>query len=113
MSRSCYIAGPMRGIPEFNFPAFHAAAAHLRAEGWTVISPAEMDEEAGDHVFTFQQNREFVRRDVEALLILRPENRDAIFFLPGYERSKGATAELHLGRWLGLELVEYTTGKLL
>ena len=28
-----YVSGPMRGIPEFNFPAFHVAAAKLRAEG--------------------------------------------------------------------------------
>ena len=36
-----YVAGPMRGYPEFNFPSFHAAAAQLRAAGHTVFNPAE------------------------------------------------------------------------
>lgn len=38
-----YLAGPMRGVPHFNFPAFHAAAAELRARGYVVFSPAEAD----------------------------------------------------------------------
>ena len=29
-----YIAGPMTGYPELNFPAFHAAANSLRAQGY-------------------------------------------------------------------------------
>ena len=28
-----YISGPMTGLPEFNYPAFFAKAAELRAEG--------------------------------------------------------------------------------
>lgn len=38
-----YIAGPMSNLPHFNFPLFHAVAADLRAEGYTIVSPAETD----------------------------------------------------------------------
>ena len=40
-----YVAGPMRGIPEFNFPAFFAAADKLRGDGFAVFNPAERDNE--------------------------------------------------------------------
>ena len=34
-----YLAGPMTGIAEFNFPAFDAAAAKLRDLGYVVFNP--------------------------------------------------------------------------
>jgi hypothetical protein len=36
-----YIAGPMTGLVEHNFPAFHAAADRLRKAGWDAVNPAE------------------------------------------------------------------------
>ena len=42
--RSAYLAGPMRGIDEYNFPEFHKQAAWLRSMNWEVFSPAERDE---------------------------------------------------------------------
>lgn len=37
-----YVSGPMTGKPEFNYPAFNAAAKRLRDEGHFVINPAEL-----------------------------------------------------------------------
>jgi len=36
-----YIAGPMTGLPEFNYPAFNAAAEYLRSLGHHVENPAD------------------------------------------------------------------------
>lgn len=69
-----YIAGPMSGLPDHNYPAFHAAAAAWRAAGWTVANPAEHF--GGDQTRTY---REYVEADVGVL-----KGCDAIAMLPGW-----------------------------
>ena len=109
-----YLAGPMRGIPQFNFPAFYAAAAKLRAEGHFVFSPAERDNErhgtdiskgnamgdeskaAKDHGFNM---REALAHDLAFICA----DADAIALLPGWESSKGANAERATALALGLK----------
>ena len=43
-----YIAGPMRGYEDGNFPAFDRQARVLEEQGWIVINPAEMDRQEGE-----------------------------------------------------------------
>jgi len=70
-----YIAGPMTGLPEHNYPAFNAAAAAWREAGWDVENPAEHF--GGDQTKTY---REYVEVDIVALA-----NCDAIAMLPGWD----------------------------
>lgn len=47
MAETVYIAGPMRGIPLFNFPAFDRAADVLRSHCHYPINPADLDRKIG------------------------------------------------------------------
>lgn len=88
-----YIAGPMTGLPDFNHPAFNAAAAALRAQGRTVINPA-------DHgVVTGAAWADYVRADLALLA-----GCETIYLLPGWSRSRGAMLEHHVARALGMPI---------
>ena len=39
--KKLYLAGPMRGYPEDNYPHFNEMAAELRKLGYAVFNPAE------------------------------------------------------------------------
>lgn len=93
MSRAVYISGPMTGLPEFNFPAFNAKAAELRAAGHDVINPTEHGEDG------CTEWHEFLRKDIRLLM-----DCYAIHMLPGWENSKGARLELHIARELGMRV---------
>lgn len=110
--RGCtvYISGPMRGYPNLNFPAFDEAAALGRHWGFKVISPAEEDRKRGVDPATFkdspQSSREFARRDIDLLF-----DCQAIAVLPGWDKSRGAHAEVALARWLELPILDALTFK--
>jgi hypothetical protein len=106
-----YVAGPMRGVPEFNFPAFNAAAAQLRALGHEVFNPAERDIEkygkgvnnaAGDMGQAVREVNFSLRDALGADLAWICAEADAIALLPGWANSQGATAEAFTGVALGL-----------
>jgi len=90
-----YIAGPMSGYPEFNFPAFDAAKEQLILWGYKVISPADLDRASGP--FEDCKVEDCARRDLEALLEV-----DAVYALDGWEKSTGARNEVMVAGWLGL-----------
>jgi Domain of unknown function (DUF5664)/Domain of unknown function (DUF4406) len=114
VKKKIYIAGPMRGIKEFNFPAFYAAEEKLRALGYETFNPARRDEEKygsgvrnsakgllSDIASTGLNLREALGADTAWI----SKEADAIYMLPGWEYSKGARAENALANALGLEVI--------
>lgn len=111
-----YLAGQMSNIPEFNFPAFHAAAAKLRAEGHFVFNPAEADisrsgvdpsklNPSGDPNGCTANvpglsRRECLAADMQWISM----EAEGIALLPGWMLSSGARAEHALSVALGLEV---------
>ena len=115
-----YLAGPMRGIKDFNFPAFHVAAAQLRAEGHEVFNPAERDEEEfGAEILKtatgseaevaarmgFSDQLGLARKCFLADTMWICLHAEAIAIMPGWETSRGARAEKALGEAIGLEIL--------
>lgn len=97
-----YLAGPMRGIPEFNYPAFRAGTARLRSMGHEVFSPVEHDEKthgadisnpAGDAAQATKEHGFNICEALHADLKFICLEADAVVLLPGWENSKGANAE--------------------
>jgi hypothetical protein len=107
----------MKGIKLFNFPAFDEARDLIDHtwDGFIAVSPADIDRNHGfdpshlpaDHdwsVIPVQAGtrEEIIRRDIDAVL-----SCDAIYMLPGWEKSAGAKAELHLARWAGKKIYHH------
>ncbi len=104
-----YIAGPMRGIPTFNFPAFAQAAFSLRELGFEVISPHEMDLEQDK--IDYSKHADFTQpphglahymaRDLKVVCEV-----DALAMLQGWEKSEGARLEVYVARAVGKQIVD-------
>ena len=89
-----YVAGPMTGLPDHNFPAFNCAADKLRGQGWHVENPAEHG------LITGAVWADYLRWDISRLATC-----GAIYLLPGWETSKGALLEVSIGQALGVRFV--------
>lgn len=100
-----YLAGPMRGYLLDNFPEFTVATARIRERGHEVFSPAEHDIKMGyDPVNppAWFDIREALRADLEWVCL----HADAVVLLHGWRHSKGAMAEVHTARALGIPAYE-------
>jgi hypothetical protein len=107
-----YLAGPMRGIKDFNFPAFHNASKKLRNEGHEVFNPAEVDEAMYGEGFNKSETGDL--KDVPKFDLKKALFSDVTYILnrathiallPNWETSKGAQMELALSNLIGLEVI--------
>ena len=89
-----YLAGPISGLPNFNYDAFAAAAAELRAAGYTVLNPAENNDGDPHHP---EGRPWYLRKAIKQLL-----KADAVALLPGWEKSAGAKMEVAIANELGV-----------
>lgn len=91
-----YLAGPMGGIEDWNFPAFHKWAGVLRGWGYVVLSPAET---AGQVVHL--SKTWYMDLDLNYVRVA-----DEIVLLPGWRKSEGAKVELLVAQALGKKCTE-------
>ncbi len=103
-----YLAGPMRGIPFWNFPAFQDAAVLLRRKGWHIWSPADHDLDLG-LVPVEDGNVSF---PISACLdwdFARIAESSCVIVLPGWEQSTGVHWEMTVAYALGKPVFQYPT----
>ena len=95
-----YIAGPMTGLPNFNFDRFHAAEKLLFGYGYDVVNPATLDNGSTDKPWEY-----YMRLALRAML-----ECDMIYALAGSQNSRGAMIEIELARKLNMPVQHEYTG---
>jgi hypothetical protein len=99
-----YIAGPMTGLTDLNYPTFFAAAEQLVDAGHEPINPARAEGREGCKTWA-----DYMRVGIRDVL-----DCEGVALLEGWENSQGATLERFiairldvpvrtLGEWLGLD----------
>lgn len=111
-----YIAGPMQGKPQYNYPAFDRARDYFLSLGWEVISPADMNRKDGfdptqqdlimgeDYLFPHEvpfcvkHPIRYAKEDFIRLALIRDKEIivtcDYICLLPDWQESDGVKIEL-------------------
>lgn len=102
-NKKVYIAGPMTGLPNYNFAAFDRAAEILKARGLEPMNPADI----GRRWLIDNAHREPDADEYQELLDAGREQLrkcGRIYLLRGWEKSKGAKSELYCALVLGLQI---------
>jgi hypothetical protein len=99
--RIIYLSGPMKGYPERNYPLFQEVTAKLRANGHRVYDPSEFPHPDPTQPFP-------IRAAFAAYSSFICLEADMLILLPGWEKSKGASAERALADNCGIEIIEWS-----
>ena len=111
-----YLAGPMTGYPQFNFPRFDAAEANLQKRGYDVVAPADLHDEAvraealasPDGSLGSVSSVSWGECLAQDVRLIADTGVEAIVCLSGWERSRGARLEAFVGRLCGLPVLRFS-----
>lgn len=79
-----YVAGPMTGYPDMNFPAFNKAASLLQSFGFQIFNPADQG------IIDGWAREDYLKYDLPYLF-----QCDGVATLPGWQESWGACLEVY------------------
>lgn len=91
-----YVAGPMTGIENFNYPAFNEAAEYLRSVGYKVLNPTL------DRKSPAEDPPGMTWVDYMRAAIVMVAKADGIALLPNWRKSRGAQLEVDIAKRLEL-----------
>lgn len=91
-----YVAGPMTGLPELNYPEFRRASAILTAIGHDVEDPSTNVNPTPDDYHGW------LRAGLAQLITC-----DAVALLDGWETSGGARLEVNVAATLGMRVAPF------
>ena len=91
-----YIAGPMTGLPELNYPLFNKVDVVLAANGFGVLNPADNRPPKDATEWGWQ---DYMKQGLTMLL-----KADGVALLPNWTLSKGALLEHHVADQLGMPI---------
>lgn len=108
-----YLAGKMTGVAFLNAPRFREEAKRLRDAGIDVVSPVEMDEQAGINFADYPDGKvcqettaECLMRDLHEIL-----KCDAVAVMPGWFGSRGVSLEIVFAINMGIPVLDAETMK--
>lgn len=88
-----YIAGPMTGLPQHNYPEFFKMEKILKDMGYkNVLNPAKIADGDTSKPYSF-----YIRESLKLI-----SKADFVVFLKGWEKSKGANLEKHCADSMGI-----------
>ncbi len=96
-----YLAGPMTGLPDCNYPMFEEVAQTLREDGFEVVSPHELFDEKPEERGS-KPRTHYMKAGLAAMLTC-----DTIVLLPDWQTSIGAREELMTALSAGLVVTRW------